>query len=131
MPARAVLLVSDHPELLEFLGCFFRVHGWLADRPDPDEGPTRKLERRDYDLVAVDADLPVADGVEFVRGMRLRGSIAPVLIVSRDAPAPEFRERAGRLFNALLVDDAFDAERLALACARLLAMTTFRRRTGA
>jgi DNA-binding response OmpR family regulator len=51
-----------------------------------------KLKQRAYDLVIVDAQMPVIDGLMFCRELRLRGHKEPIVVYSAGA-LPEDRNR--------------------------------------
>lgn len=81
-----LLVVEDDVAMAEALEFSLRTHGHAVDLAASGEAADRALRSDDFDLVVLDLNLPVFDGLEVLRRMRLRRSLTPVLIVSaRDA----------------------------------------------
>tara|TARA_R110002049_G_scaffold61408_17_gene163624 strand:- start:14942 stop:15598 length:657 start_codon:yes stop_codon:yes gene_type:complete len=80
-----LLLIEDDlnlgKALLKLLRQHYRVH-WVRDLASASE----HLAAAHYDAVLLDLGLPDGDGVDWLRAMRRKGSLLPVLILSaRDA----------------------------------------------
>ncbi|HEY4069458.1 MAG TPA: response regulator transcription factor [Burkholderiaceae bacterium] len=77
-----LLLVEDDAALAEALEYSLRKDGHAVDRVANGGAADRALKTASFDLVVLDLNLPVIDGLEVLRRMRGRSSLTPVLIVS-------------------------------------------------
>jgi two-component system OmpR family response regulator len=81
-----LLVVEDNAALAEALEFSLRREGHAVDRAVNGGTADEALQTANFDLVVLDLNLPVLDGLEVLRRMRHRGSLTPVLIMSaRDA----------------------------------------------
>ncbi len=77
-----LLLVEDDSALAEALEYSLRKDGHAVDHVANGGAADRALMTANFDLVVLDLNLPVLDGMEVLRRMRSRSSLTPVLIVS-------------------------------------------------
>jgi DNA-binding response OmpR family regulator len=77
-----LLLVEDDSALAEALEYSLRKDGHAVDHVANGGAADRALKTANFDLVVLDLNLPVLDGLEVLRRMRSRSSLTPVLIVS-------------------------------------------------
>jgi DNA-binding response OmpR family regulator len=77
-----LLLVEDDAALAEALEYSLRKDGHAVDRVANGGAADRALKTANFDLVVLDLNLPVLDGLEVLRRLRGRSSLTPVLIVS-------------------------------------------------
>jgi DNA-binding response OmpR family regulator len=77
-----LLVVEDDAALAEALAFTLRKDGHAVDRAANGDTADRALKSATFDLVVLDLNLPVLDGLEVLRRMRHRRSLTPVLIMS-------------------------------------------------
>ena len=79
--AGSVLVVDDEPVLRESLRLFLRSHCDVACAASVDEA-TAILESGSIDLVIMDINMPVKDGIQGLREMHPRWPDLPILILT-------------------------------------------------
>ena len=77
-----ILIVEDDPSLAEGMAGSLSRPGFTIDGARSGEKADTMLKAGAYDLVVLDVGLPGIDGFEVLRRLRLRGSRAPVLILT-------------------------------------------------
>lgn len=86
MEVMRFLLVEDATRLRELLSDAVRAAGWSVDAVDTAADARAAMATTPYDLYLVDLGLPDANGLDLVRSISVRGSKAPILILTaRDA----------------------------------------------
>jgi DNA-binding response OmpR family regulator len=78
----SLLLVEDEARLAENLRRGLSEEGFSVEWAGSAETAEQKLTRDAYDLIVLDLRLPGMDGLDFLRGLRNRGSSIPVLILT-------------------------------------------------
>jgi two-component system, OmpR family, response regulator len=76
-----ILVVEDEPDLLRALAKALREEGYAVDVAEDGDVGLQKAEGTDYDAIVLDVMLPVIDGFELLRRLRLTKS-TPVLILT-------------------------------------------------
>ncbi|MEQ1854791.1 MAG: response regulator transcription factor, partial [Chthoniobacteraceae bacterium] len=74
-------VVEDEPDLLRALAKVLREEGYAVDVAEDGDVGFQKAESTDYDAIVLDVMLPVMDGFELLRRLRLTKS-TPVLILT-------------------------------------------------
>jgi two-component system, OmpR family, response regulator len=77
-----LLVVEDDQALAEALEFSLKKDGHAVDRAMNGGIADRVLKTANFDLVVLDLNLPVLDGLEVLRRMRHRRTLTPVLIMS-------------------------------------------------
>jgi two-component system, OmpR family, response regulator len=77
-----LLLVEDDAALAEALEYSLRKDGHAVDRASNGGAADQVLKMASFDLVVLDLNLPVLDGLDVLRRLRGRQNLTPVLIVS-------------------------------------------------
>jgi len=86
-----LLVVEDEPALLRTLGRALREEGYAVDTAEDGTEGLRMAQERDYDALVLDVMLPLLDGWEVLRRLRL-GKTTPVLMLTaRDATQDRVR----------------------------------------
>jgi len=80
-PTMRLLLIEDDPILGEGLRDFLRGEGHLVDWVSR-LADARGLVAEPYDALLVDWQLPDGSGLDWIRGMRQRGSVTPMLMLT-------------------------------------------------
>jgi two-component system response regulator CpxR len=84
-PARSILLIEDDRELCSLMSDFLTPRGFLLHAVhDGARGLARALEG-EFDLVILDAMLPLLDGFELLRAVRKRSTIPIIMLTARVA----------------------------------------------
>jgi DNA-binding NtrC family response regulator len=68
----AILIVDDDPIIVDSLTEFLDVEGYSVDRATSCDEALGALERRSYDIVITDVNMPGSDGFELLRTVRQR-----------------------------------------------------------
>jgi DNA-binding response OmpR family regulator len=76
------LVVEDDPLVGDAVRRALAAGGYAADHVTSAEAAKSALHAEDFDLLIVDVGLPKEDGMQFVRGLRARGKIIPVLMLT-------------------------------------------------
>lgn len=77
-----MLVVEDDPDLGDALLKRLRREGHAVDWQNDGEAADDVLCYQDYEVVVLDIGLPGMNGFEILRGMRRRGSLTPVLMLT-------------------------------------------------
>ena len=81
-----LLLIDDDEELAQLVGAYLNGHGINVETvPDGTQGLARALASS-YDLILLDGMLPGLDGLEVLRQLRRRSSVAVIMLTARGAP---------------------------------------------
>ncbi|PRP99341.1 response regulator transcription factor [Enhygromyxa salina] len=77
-----ILVVDDDPKLREVVGYALRREGYEVCEARHGGDALALLDERGFDLLVVDVSMPEVDGFEFVRRLRRRDDVTPVLFLS-------------------------------------------------
>ncbi len=76
-----VLLVDDDPLFLELSKTFLEVfHGITSDTVNSAREALTKLEKKSYDVIVSDYDMPFIDGITFLRTIRNKKISIPFIL---------------------------------------------------
>lgn len=124
-PAKTVLIVDDYPEMRDLLRVFFEQNGYrVVEAANGREG-VESARREQPDLILMDLNMPVLDGITAIRDLREVAALREVPVVIITA----YGERGIELYakpDALVQDNLeylpkpFDWEQLKETLARLL-----------
>ena len=81
-PPPRILIADDQPDVLEALRLLLKPEGYLIDTASSPQQMLRALELKDYDVVLMDLALPLMDGWEATRRLRIDPRTSQVLIVA-------------------------------------------------
>jgi len=76
------LVVEDDPLVGDAVRRALTADGYAADHVTSAEAAKSALHAEGFDLLIVDISLPKEDGMQLVRGLRARGKIVPVLMLT-------------------------------------------------
>ncbi len=82
MSGRRLLVVEDEPRLADMLVRLLEEEGYRVETARDGQAALHQLLSRPYDLVVLDRQLPVLDGLELLAAVRRRGITVPVLILT-------------------------------------------------
>src|SRR5215510_9948845 len=91
--AKRVLLVDDEPEFIDLLRTFLtarREGGWVVHTAEDYSSALACLKKNKVDLVVLDLNLPVMDGIQFLKLLKQSHPELPVVILTGHA-TPESR----------------------------------------
>lgn len=81
-----ILLVEDEPPAAEMLAKGLREQSFAVDWASDGEAALYQASTNDYDVILLDINLPLKNGLEVCRELRNEGSTVPVLMLTaRDA----------------------------------------------
>jgi CheY-like chemotaxis protein len=120
--APAILLVDDYDDALEIYATYLRFHGYRVKTARNGREALDAIEAFQPSLVLMDLRMPILDGTEALRRIRLLPQFARVPVLALTAHALE-DERVAALadgFDAVITkpclpDDLLDVVRTALA----------------
>ncbi|PLR28705.1 hybrid sensor histidine kinase/response regulator [Caulobacter zeae] len=84
-PARRVLVVEDHPANQRILAAWLEGLGHLCVVAENGAEGLAAVRQGGFDLVLMDVNMPVMDGLEAVRAIRLEGFCVPIVMLSASA----------------------------------------------
>ncbi len=81
-----LLVVDDDPDVRDSLGRAMRCAGYAVTTAVHGADALDSLARRPVDLIVLDVLMPIVDGLDACRRLRMRGDATPVLVLTaRDA----------------------------------------------
>ncbi|HEV8392877.1 MAG TPA: response regulator transcription factor [Vicinamibacterales bacterium] len=83
MPATAVLMVDDDVELCALVSEYLGGHGYCVSAVHDGAAGLRSALEGEYQLVILDVMLPVLEGFEVLRQLRLRSNLPVIMLTAR------------------------------------------------
>lgn len=77
-----VLLVDDHEEYRDRFGKILEEKGYQVILAHGGEQALELLKKEDFDLVITDLQMPIVNGVELLRNLRVMGKKTPIILMS-------------------------------------------------
>jgi len=77
-----VLIVDDEKSMCELLSVMLEKEGYRVDSATNGEGALKLLEKGSYDLVLEDLKMPGMDGIELLRKIKEKDSLAVVMVMT-------------------------------------------------
>jgi len=77
-----VLIADDEPNIRNSLGTSFRLEGYRVETAEDGRAALAAIEAGGIDLVVLDLQMPVMDGLEVLREARRRGHAMPMMILT-------------------------------------------------
>ena len=118
-PPKHILWVDDEAELLEPHRIFLRERGYAVEWATNADDAVDLVQRRPFDLVLLDEQMPGKRGLEVYRELRELSPNLPVVMVSKSEEDATFREAIGANVRDYLVKPVNPRQVLA-AVARIL-----------
>ena len=92
--SRAVLVIDDQADIRSLLKILLQGHGYQVSTAQHGAAALEKIELDTFSVILLDVQLPVMDGVEFVRAYRsLPGHQAQIVIMTAGHSAKEYAEQ--------------------------------------
>jgi CheY-like chemotaxis protein len=80
---RRILIIDDHPRVLELMVAAFESHGDVTAAAESDAAHALdRIAQLSPDMVVLDIDMPMLDGVTLLRQIRAAGFAKPVIMCS-------------------------------------------------
>lgn len=89
----AILFVDDQPEILRLLSRFAEKIGFTSDTADSATEAIALMERKPFDLIITDIEMPVVSGIELLKEIKDHWPELPVIIMTGN-PSPEYVNEA-------------------------------------
>jgi two-component system OmpR family response regulator len=86
-----ILVIEDEPDLLRGLARSLREEGYAVDTAEDGEAGLGKAQGINYDAVVLDAMLPLLDGWEVLRRLRMTRKTPVLMLTARDRTADRVR----------------------------------------
>ncbi len=102
----AVLIVEDNPVNAKVLEHMVRKIGFLVDTVVSGDEALRRLTNNVYDLIFMDIQMPVMDGITATRWIRRRGIDTPIVAISANSDVSVRQRCAEHGINDFLVKPA-------------------------
>ena len=127
MAAKRVLIIEDDPGVRWMLADVLQQHGYDVDTALDGQQALDKLSGPVADLVTLDLNMPIMDGVEVAHHIHgnARWSHVPILILSAKHDAPEWAKKLGAV---AYLQKPFDLKSLVAAVDRLAPLRTYQLR---
>ncbi|MGE5630911.1 MAG: response regulator [Caulobacteraceae bacterium] len=77
-----ILIVEDEPSLLKIIAKRLKEEGYSVDMCKDGEEGQYLLEVTEYDCIVLDIMLPIIDGLTLLKGVRTKGVLTPVLLLT-------------------------------------------------
>jgi DNA-binding response OmpR family regulator len=84
-----ILVVDDERSVLDLLGVVLRGAGFNVDLADSGEAGLSAIEAKRPDLVLLDVIMPGMNAWSFLRALRARPTVPPVIIISGEHASPK------------------------------------------
>jgi CheY-like chemotaxis protein len=121
--APLVLVVEDHPDTLEMMGCLLNLHGFDVTLTRTAEEALAALSERSPAVITVDIGLPGISGLEVARRVRQHPATRSVpLIAVTGWASPQHVERAREAGCDVVLRKPVNPETLLAEIGRLLSM---------
>jgi CheY-like chemotaxis protein len=96
LQARKVLLVDDHPVNRKVVGVMLAPFGCVVVEAEHGQAALDRLETEAFDVVLMDVNMPVMDGLEATRRIRARPEWAALPVIALTADVMDDQVRACR-----------------------------------
>jgi two-component system chemotaxis response regulator CheY len=119
--ARTVLVVDDSVTMRQMVAFTLGKAGFSVVEAGNGEEGLRRLENKEVDLIITDLNMPVMDGIEFIRRVRGRGGsrYTPVLMLTTESH--ESKKMQGKAAGATgWIVKPFNPERLVQVIGKVL-----------
>ena len=119
--AKKVMVVDDSPSLREVVGIALRTAGYEVSEAENGQDALAKLGQGRVNLVICDVNMPVMDGIEFLKQVKKRPEYRFLPILMLTTESRESRKEEGQLAGARAwVVKPFRPEQILNAVSRLM-----------
>lgn len=119
--AKKVMVVDDSPSLREVVGIALKSAGYEVSEAENGQDALAKLGQGRVNLVICDVNMPVMDGIEFLKQVKKRPEYRFVPVLMLTTESRESRKEEGQLAGARAwVVKPFRPEQILNAVSRLL-----------
>ncbi|MDD4151479.1 MAG: response regulator transcription factor [Candidatus Gracilibacteria bacterium] len=80
-----ILIVEDHPKIRENIKRFLKINGYLAEIAINGKEALEKIGYSDYDCIILDVNMPIMNGREFIKNLRINGNNSPVIALTSNS----------------------------------------------
>lgn len=79
---RNILIVDDHPAICLLLSEFFSHEGYSVMVANTGKEAIEKLKKYTFDIVFLDYNIPIIDGVSVIKRLAHGGFLTPIVLMS-------------------------------------------------
>ena len=83
--SKAVLTVDDSASIRETIAFTLEAEGFEVVGAEDGSKGLSEVERRRFDLVITDLNMPVMDGFDFIRAVRAGGNHVPIIMLTTES----------------------------------------------
>lgn len=80
-----ILVIEDNPILRDNLSFLLKKHNFLAETANNGQDALDKIAVCDYDALILDVNMPIMNGKQFLKQLRLSGKNTPVIALTSNA----------------------------------------------
>jgi len=108
-----VLTVDDSPTILSMLNHVLKEAGFEVVQAEDGQKGLDAMEGEEFDVVITDINMPVMDGIEFIKNVRASGAkkTLPILILTTES-SPEKRNLGREAGGTGWIVKPFDPQKL-------------------
>lgn len=117
-----VLVVDDSPSMCAMISHTIQQAGYSCDQAEHGGIALEKADKKKYDLVIMDINMPVMNGIEAITELRKREDYksAPIIVVSTES-RDEIKQQGKKAGATGWIVKPFNPEKLVGALRRVLA----------
>lgn len=80
-----ILIVEDHPKIRENIKRFLKINWYLAEIAINWKEALEKIWYSDYDCIILDVNMPIMNGREFIKNLRINWNNSPVIALTSNS----------------------------------------------
>lgn len=80
-----ILIVEDHPKIRENIKRYLKINWYLAEIAINWKEALEKLWYCDYDCIILDVNMPIMNGREFIKNLRINWNNSPVIALTSNS----------------------------------------------
>ncbi len=117
-----ILLIDDDPAVCDSTAAILRAHGHSVTSATDGDRALKQLSTESFDLVITDIMMPIMDGIEVIRELRMRQPNLKIIAMSGGGRGAQFAylHAAGKLGADAILEKPFHEDHLLWHVERLM-----------